>query len=861
MRFSLIALLGMVNSAPAVDYLKEVKPLFAARCYACHGAIQQKANLRLDTVTQMLKGEVIKPGKSAESLLIQHVTAEAGFSKMPPAAEGESLTSGQIQLLRDWIDGGAIAPPQELPDPDPREHWAFRAPQRPATIQKAANPVDAFLAKNREGMTTAKPAEPLVLLRRVYLDLTGLPPATDIQDRFLANPSQEHYSGIVDNLLRSPQYGERWGRHFLDIWRYSDWWGLGAELRNSQRHIWHLRDYVVENFNADTPYFQMLREMLAADELYPNDLNKLRATGYLARPYFLFNRTTWLDEVLEHTGKGMLGLTLNCAKCHDHKYDPISMQDYYKLRAIFEPYQVRTDLVPGELDPVKNGIPRAFDCNLEVPTYKHERGDERRPLKEKPIPPGLPALFTFEPVKISPVALPLESYAPHLRSHMLTSSMQQADEKLKRANEILSAAVTKTGESEQLKANRITAARAARKVAESEHDAIPKRFAAERARYTKTPDFNKLAGAAASAEKQLALSKAEEEFAKLEVELLTAKPDQVPVIEKKRPAILKQIEKAKADLQKPGEAYTIPRGAVKSAESNIESAESRNKPFPSTSSGRRTAFANWVADARNPLTARVLVNHVWLRHFGQPLVPTLFDFGRKGTAPMQRELLDWLAVEFTENRTSLKHLHKLIVTSQAYQLSSSSLGLEANVAKDPENKRYWRQNSSRMEAQVVRDSLLSLAGKLDLKQGGPPVPTTEQAESLRRSIYFFHSHNEHNKFLGQFDDANVLDCYRRTDSIVPQQALTLFNSKFALTMAEATTQKLEQDFPKVTDEEFIRLGFRYLLGNQPSSAEVEACQEAIADWRATLKPVEADRKARINLIGALLNHNDFLTIR
>src|SRR5262249_2626171 len=228
----------------------------------------------------------------------------------------------------------------------------------------------------------------------------------------------------------SPQYGERWGRHFLDIWRYSDWWGLGAELRNSQRHIWHWRDWVVESLNADLGYDEMIRQMLAADELYPTDPQKLRATGFLARPYFLFNRTTCLDEVIEHTGRGFLGLTCNCAKCHDHKYDPIKQADYYAFRAIFEPYQLRTDLLPGEGDTTKDGIPRAFDCNLDAKTFLHIRGDERNPDPNREIVPGLPAFLAPNGLKIEPVKLPLLAYQPGMRSEIIATYRKQADAKL-----------------------------------------------------------------------------------------------------------------------------------------------------------------------------------------------------------------------------------------------------------------------------------------------------------------------------------------------------------------------------------------------------------------------------------------------
>src|SRR5262249_7017966 len=238
------------------------------------------------------------------------------------------------------------------------------------------------------------------------------------------------YKKVVDRLLASKQYGERWGRHWMDIWRYSDWWGLGTEVRNSQKHIWHWRDWIIESLNADKGYDQMLREMLAADELYPNDLDRLRATGFLARSYFIFNRNSWLEEVVEHTSKGLLGLTLNCARCHDHKYDPLAQQDYYRFRAFFEPYQLRTDMLPGQPDFAKDGLPRAFDCNLDTPTYLFVRGDEKQPRTDRPLTPALPPLLCPTPPEIKPVSLPLEAHAPGLRPHVLAGHLEAAERQI-----------------------------------------------------------------------------------------------------------------------------------------------------------------------------------------------------------------------------------------------------------------------------------------------------------------------------------------------------------------------------------------------------------------------------------------------
>lgn len=859
---SLFATLALfVADAPGepVDYVKEVKPALQARCYACHGALRQKAGLRVDTAKSLVEAGVVVPGKSAESSLVGHVLGADGLKRMPPPSEGEPLSDRQIDSLKRWIDAGALAPPGEKPDPDPRDHWAFRPPVRapvpptPEAQFRFRNPVDAFLANewNKHGLMPQVAVDKRLLLRRVTLDLTGLPPTPQQAEVFLQDQSPDAYEKLVDRLLESPQYGEHWGRHWLDIWRYSDWWGLGAELRNSQKHIWRWRDWVVESLNADVGYDEMIREMLAADELYPTDAAKLRATGYLARPYFLFNRTSWLDEVIEHMGKGFLGLTFNCAKCHDHKFDAIRQDDYYRLRAFFEPYQVRTDMVAGEPDFEKDGLPRVFDCNLEAPTYKHERGDERRPLTNVPLAPGLPALLTFADFKIEPVKLPWEGHSPHLRAYVAATYLAQAESKVANARS-------------DLDKNRSALAEKRFALSLAELTSVAARAAADR-----SPESKESARVAAMAEKAASVAGAELALAQAQTDLSKAAESGKAAAMKKLDAARASLAKAKADCEKTGETYTALRGANKAAESNLEKDDSRTKPFPKTSTGRRTALANWIADRRNPLTARVLVNHMWARHFGRPLVATVFDFGRKGTAPTHPELLDWLACEFMEHGWSMKHMHRLMVTSAAYQMSSSAKiesgsAQSSSASLDPENRWYWRQNPVRMESQSVRDALLALAGQLDFTLGGPSVPLPAQDGSRRRSLYFFQSHNDHNRFLAQFDDANVLECYRRSESIVPQQALALSNSKLVLQATEALAAKLHENLGNVDDGAFVMTAFQTILGYDPSAAERRACLEALAEWRAQLqakKHADPTRKSRTDLVAALINHNDFVTIR
>jgi hypothetical protein len=273
-------------------------------------------------------------------------------------------------------------------------------------------------------------------------------------------------------------------------------------------------------------------------------------------------------------------------------------------------------------------------------------------------------------------------------------------------------------------------------------------------------------------------------------------------------------------------------------------------------------MAAWITDARNPLIARVAVNHIWARHFGRPLVATVFDFGRKGAAPTHPELLDYLAVEFRESGWSMKRLHRLIVTSRAYRMTSSSAGAAAaNLAEDRDNRFLWRMNPVRMEAQVIRDSLLHLAGELDLTMGGPSIPVADEA-SRRRSLYFVHSNVERMRFLSAFDDASVLECYRRAESIVPQQALALENTKLVAAAAAKIARRVGRDGDD--DAAFVRALFLRVLGGLPSADEQAACERALAELREIAtreKKADAPARAQANLVHALLNHNDFVTVR
>jgi hypothetical protein len=707
-----------MSAADEVNYQKDIKPILTARCVACHGAVRQKGKLRLDASLLIRKGgrngPALVPGKSGESLLIDAVLGK-DRSRMPPEKEGEALTAQQIGVLRAWIDQGGKAPDEPIPE-DPRRHWAFQPPRRHAVSEirnpksQIRNPIDVFLETERDvkGLVINPAADRATLLRRVYLDLIGLPPTRAELEAARGDPREDWYERIVDRLLASPQYGERWGRHWMDVWRYSDPFGYAAELRYSQQHIWRWRDWIIESLNADRGYDRMVQEMLAGDELAPTDPKTLRATGFLARNWYKFNRNAWMQDTIEHTSLAFLGITMRCARCHDHKYDPISQQDYYRFRAFFEPHDVRIDPLPGQPDIKKDGVPRAFDANPAAPTYLFIRGDDRNPDKSRVLTPAVPAILGGDDLAIHPV------------------------------------------------------------------------------RFT-------------------------------------------------------------------------PAGGKET-----------------TSSGRRLALAQWMTRPDHPLTARVAVNHVWLRHFGKPLVPSVANFGLAGKQPTHPALLDWLAVRFVEDGWSFKKLHRLLVTSETYRLSSTVPKDSRNPSIDPDNRYLWRMNPRRMESEAVRDSLLALAGRLDTTMGGPPVDEKlGLGEARRRSLYFQLSTEHRMLFLDIFDLASTNECYERRESVVPQQALALSNSVLALNQSRLLARSLQAP----EDSAFIRAAFEQVLCRPPTAEELTRCERFLAAQRELLKtpakltPFPADaaaaippaaepaQRARENLVHVLFNHNDFVTIR
>jgi len=1012
-------------------------------------------------------GPVIVPAKADESLLIKVITLAPGETRpqMPPKGEGEPFNAQEIALIREWVKRGAKAPLEPVPE-GPNSHWAYQTPKK-LTVPGTGNPIDAFLAveRTKQNVTTNPQADKSTLLRRVYLDLVGVPPTPDELATFLKDDSVDSYEKIVDRLLASPMYGERWGRHWMDVWRYSDPFGNGEEFRYSQRHIWRWRDWIVESLNSDKGYDRMIVEMLAGDEVAPDDRNTLRATGYLARNWYKFNRTAWIQDTVEYTAAGFLGTTLRCARCHDHKYDPISQADYYRFRAFFEPHDVRIDLVPGQPDPNKDGIARVFDKTPDAPTYLYVRGDERNPDKSRMMTPEVPGAFGGE-LTVSAIKFTAKDFASSFQAaaadarRLAKADLATAEAAVLRANETVIVSKKRLAEitagihpkeSELRPFLRDTftkrddglwkvqsglwvwengklvckdASTFATVSAKKDHpaalmgrikykttgggtksigfsydvsgnnfqavyinagpdsavrpfhrtngvdvytkdivpypvkvnDEVTLDFAirgsllntwvngklaniytlpiarnagtftiwahdatAEFSEITmmELPESVPLAGKSgevraspldspvvltrADAEKILAQNEHAAEHANARLQtargivvsvearfnadsaqfsqpLNDAKAKELAIVAsrtERQVLVLQAAERVlTAEAVKLTAAKTAYADALAKVANDTPTYTSLIKIDPVSSTGRRLALANWIANPQNPLTARVAVNHIWLRHFGTPLVPSVANFGLSGKKPTHPALLDWLAWEFTQSKWSMKHLHRLIVTSHTYRLSSRNTD-GVNKTFDPDNRFYWRGNARRMDAEVVRDSLLSIAGQLDTTRGGPILDDKLGLTSKRRSLYFRFNAEYKMTFLDQFDVASPTECYERRDSVIPQQAMALHNSTLSLNVS----RELARQVGKLHDSTaFVSAAFYRVLGRAPTDEERMRCEQFLKEQAIlfakpekltpfppgeSVTPPSSDpmTRAREDLIHVLLNHNDFVTIR
>ncbi len=787
----------------------------------------------------------------------------------------------------------------------------FQRVSRPAVPETkmtdwGRTPIDAFVAAeyDRLGLAPTTEAPKHNLLRRLYLDLVGIPPTREQLLQFLSDDSPIAYEQVVERLLASPEYGQRWGRHWMDVWRYSDWagWTGGGQIRDSQPHIWKWRDWIIESLNADRPYDAMLRAMLAADELTPVDADDLRATGYLVRNYKMLSRETWMQDTVEHTCKAFLAITMNCARCHDHMYDPISQAEYYQFRAIFEPHNVRADRVANQADVKLDGVARAYDAEPGAATYLFVKGDDRKPDKDHAIMAGVPSVLG-QKLLVAPVNLPVDAYYPGIQPLVRKQVIDSAQRSLEKSRLDLAKSETASTDASKLVANenatdelranyelakqRVFVMQFAVNAADVQLKSLQARIAADDFKYAAGADLNveyeAAAKLAATLEHQaslaaLDLASRHTELAVAEAEVdLKSKPEDVGLKKKSTDAKQKQELAAKAFDEAKKKSSEAP--AVYSPLTPV---------YPQQSSGRRTALAEWITSRDNPLAARVAVNHIWNRHFGRGLVPSVFDFGQNGKPPTHPALLDWLAAELMEPTQlnhvasggvtgltiepwSMKHIHRLIVTSSVYRLSTQVD--DEQLAKDPDNEYLMRAPAKRMEAEIVRDAVLYVAGNLDLGMGGPDIDYEKGFQVPRRSLYFRHAAEKEMTFLKIFDAAAVTECYQRKSSVMPQQALAMINSELTITQARRLVRYWKGESLDDSSS-FTNAMFEHILSRPATEDEVATCLQFLNECAS--RPIEvevaakvddlskpsadAKTRAREQLVHVLLNHHEFVSI-
>jgi mono/diheme cytochrome c family protein len=825
MRPWLIAVFGLVLIAPAqpaVDFSRDIEPIFHTRCYACHGSAQQMNGLRLDRKAEALKGgltgPVIVPGDVAASKLVARVSGSTAGTQMPPA--GAPLSQAEIDALREWIASGAEWPDSaarpEIADAG-QSHWAFKQPELPPvpaieSQQTVANPVDRFiLAKlESEGAEPSPQADKNTLVRRIYFDLTGLPPSPAEVDAFVDSDDPKVYEKTVDQLLASPHFGERWALPWLDLARYAD--SDGYERDPHRPHAWRWRQWVIEAINRDMPFDRFTIEQIAGDLLPGATTEQRVATGFLRNG--IKNREAGVpssekrfEETIDRistVSNTWLGLTVGCAQCHDHKYDPISQKEFYELFAYFNNSVERDIEAPlgGELGPYL----RAY------PTYRARRD---RLIEEN----GIPALQAEWQAKI------IEAMDnPGVRTdwdHSVTEWRAAND----RADWLMRASPAD--------------------LTEIERDKITDWF---------------LRGGGPDFQKDEALKDRIKNTGDAITKLVDSLPERTrgyTMIERSQPVVTHIA--LRGDYRAPGLEVSPGTPAV------LPAIRPTEKPA-------RLQLAEWIASDRNPLTARVEVNRIWQELFGRGLVVTAENFGTQGEAPSHPELLDWLATEFVRQGWSRKSVIRLIVTSSTYRQSSQAR--PELVERDPENSWLARQNRLRLSAELIRDNALAVSGLLYPKIGGksvfPPQPagiselsysqktweTDAGPDRYRRGMYVFFRRTSPYPMLVNFDSPTTLvSVSRRERSNTPLQALNLLNDEVFTEAAQALAHRVTSEAGESFGERYRRL-IRLALSRDPAPTERDRAQTF---WNAQNARSESERQTWFQLSRAILNLDEFIT--
>lgn len=876
------------NAAGVEFFESKIRPILVNNCYKCHSRQSEKVRggLLLDTREGLRQGgdsgPAVVPGHPEKSLLVRAVSYTDKDLQMPP--KDQKLPEEQIANLRAWVKMGAPDPraseaeaTQAKAMAAAREHWAFQPVVEPAPPKIhwhkswMKTPLDAFVLENLKSkkLKPSPPADKRTLLRRATFDLIGLPPTQAELDAFLTDKSKDAFAKVVDRLLASPHYGERWGRYWLDVARYADTKGqVNGTTSARLPYAYTYRDYVVQSFNNDLPYNQFILEQLAADQLpaKTNDNRALAAMGFLTvGRQFFGNDNEIIDDRIDVVSRGLLGLTVSCARCHDHKFDPIPTRDYYSLHGVF-----RSSIEPTNLPLLTVPLPARYEDYLtdlrtnQAALDEYIHSNELVVLAEVRSNAGEYLLATRETAPFATNTLKVEEYlrerklnnAVYLgwKTNLVQLEKKDADlfqpwfafAKLPETNWTARAADLAGSFATNRDLNPL--------VAKMFDGPAPTNLPAV------AEDYDRLFGQTAtnaSNQRLLAFMEAtnsplnppRSEFARVflfnnavisKIQSLRNRVESVDATDPGAPPRAMVLR----DRPNPVTSRIFLRGNPGSlgAEAPREFLQvlSRpdEKPFPKKSSGR-LQLAEDIASPDNPLTARVFVNRVWMHHFGAALVPTPSDFGVRTPKPLQGKLLDYLAARFMADGWSIKKLHRLIMLSAVYQQSSDDNATAEKI--DPDDDYLWRMPRQRLDLEAMRDSMLSVAGQLDEKMGGQPVDISRtNAIPARRTIYALVDRSSLPEFFHAFDFADPdTSSAERFETTVAPQALFLLNSPFMAQCARGLAARCGEGAPD--EESKIRRFYEILFQRKPTPGEIELAREYVANQpaRDTLNPESA----------------------
>jgi len=923
-----VAALDLAQVPPAaarpVDFAREIEPIFAKSCHSCHGPEKQKGEFRLDSKAAALKGgenyaPAIKPGDGAGSPLIHLVAGLVPEAQMP--AKGDPLTPEQIGLLRAWIDQGAVWPDDGRAEVDPiKSHWAFQPVQRPSVPSLAnrksqiVNPIDAFigtkLAENK--LARSSEAERVTLIRRLYFVMLGMPPTPEEVAAFVADKKSQAFERLVDRVLADPRYGERWARHWLDVIRFAE--SNGFETNRERPNGWKFRDYVIAAFNDDKPFNQFIREQIAGDALGVDV-----ATGFLVggpvdivgSPDIVLTsqqRADELDDMVGTTGTAFLGLTLGCARCHSHKFDPISHSEYYSMTAVFAGVRHGERALPlpaervaeiaqldDQIKALEQKLARFIPKPVAASGATNSPGKAMRPpvdfvRNEEILSPVEVKFVRFTVLAASgePCLDELEVWSGERNVALATNGTKPTASgtlagyeihKLEHINDgrtgnnrswISSESGQGWVQLEFAKPERIERIVWGRDREGQFKDRLATKYRIEAALAT-----NEWKLVASSDGREPFEGKAEKPTSPVyrfeDAPLAEAEQGRQWLVElertrKERETLAKAPMVYAGNFSQPGLTYRLHRGDPMQKRELVSpgtlavfqpSTLATNMPEQE----RRLQLADWIASPANPLTARVLVNRVWQHHFGVGLVSTPNDFGKNGAKPTHPELLDWLASEFVAQGWSIKKLQRQILTSTTWRQSSAPR--EEALKVDASSRLLWRFPPRRLEAEGIRDSILAVSGNLDRTAGGPsfflhevdrenvyhyhPKEKFTPAES-RRMVYAFKVRMEQDGIFGAFDcpDGSLV-IPKRSVSTTPLQALNLFNSRFVLQQSETFAERLRKETGEDKAAQ-VKRAWQLAFNRLPERAETK---QAVAFARTEGLPA---------LCRAILNANELLFI-